>query len=174
MYRRPYSAARGSAATEELVRKHLPLVRFIVGRLAMNFPPQLNTLNLYDAGLAGLRYAVQYCGCTPSVVFEAYARMKIREAIFDKLHESGLERKSRQKDDNPSGKLSREEFAKFAAPYIERLSGAQKEVFERCYSENLRLREIAEIFRLTELRICQIYLQAVLTIKECAKNPKNS
>jgi RNA polymerase sigma factor FliA len=44
------------------------------------------------------------------------------------------------------------------------------------YFEDMRLREIAAVFGLTESRICQIHSQAVLTLKaqlsnlECCQN----
>ena len=41
----------------------------------------------------------------------------------------------------------------------------QKQVLSLYYFEDMRLREIAEIFGLTESRICQIHSAAILALK---------
>ncbi len=41
----------------------------------------------------------------------------------------------------------------------------QRKVLALYYFEDLRLREIAEAFGVTESRICQIHAQAILAIK---------
>jgi RNA polymerase sigma factor for flagellar operon FliA len=41
----------------------------------------------------------------------------------------------------------------------------QRKVLALYYFEDMRLREIADVFGLTESRICQIHAQAVLAIK---------
>jgi len=38
------------------------------------------------------------------------------------------------------------------------------------YFENMRLAEIAEVFGVTESRVCQIHTQAVLTIRTYTKS----
>ena len=41
----------------------------------------------------------------------------------------------------------------------------QRKVLSLYYYEDLRLREIAEVFGVTESRICQIHSQAILNIR---------
>jgi RNA polymerase sigma factor for flagellar operon FliA len=41
----------------------------------------------------------------------------------------------------------------------------QRKVLALYYFEDLRLREIAEVFGLTESRICQIHSQAILALR---------
>ena len=45
----------------------------------------------------------------------------------------------------------------------------QRKVLSLYYFEDMRLREIAEAFRVTESRICQIHSQAILAIKALLK-----
>ena len=77
--------APGSAAEEELVRQHLPLVRTVVGRLAMNLPAHVDIDDLYSYGLVGLLNAVRNFDPHGGSSFEAYARVRIRGAVFDEL-----------------------------------------------------------------------------------------
>ena len=49
----------GSATEAQLVEKHLPLVKTVVGRLAMTLPPHVDGQDLYSAGLTGLLSAVR-------------------------------------------------------------------------------------------------------------------
>ena len=44
----------GSTTEEQLVEKYIPLVRTVVGRLAMTLPPHVDGEDLYSAGLGGL------------------------------------------------------------------------------------------------------------------------
>ena len=51
------------------------------------------------------------------------------------------------------------------ATRLEALPEMQRKVLALYYFEDLRLREIAEVFGVTESRICQIHAQAILAIK---------
>jgi RNA polymerase sigma factor for flagellar operon FliA len=52
---------------------------------------------------------------------------------------------------------------------LQQLPEIQRKVLALYYFEDLRLREIAEAFGLTESRICQIHAQAILAIKTYLK-----
>ena len=75
----------GSAVEEQIVEQYLPLVRTVVGRLAMTLPAHAATDDLYSAGLVGLLNAVRRFNPTTGVLFETYARVRIRGAVFDEL-----------------------------------------------------------------------------------------
>lgn len=69
----------------------------------------------------------------------------------------------RQQD--PVEETGRRELARLIAERLEQLPETQRKVLALYYFEDLRLREIAEVFHLTESRICQIHSQAILAIK---------
>jgi RNA polymerase sigma factor for flagellar operon FliA len=48
---------------------------------------------------------------------------------------------------------------------LKQLPEMQRKVLSLYYFEDLRLREIADAFGVTESRICQIHAQAILAIK---------
>jgi RNA polymerase sigma factor for flagellar operon FliA len=57
---------------------------------------------------------------------------------------------------------------------IEELPEMQRKVLALYYFEDLRLREIAEVFGVTESRICQIHSQAILAIKNSLRKHASS
>ena len=59
----------------------------------------------------------------------------------------------------------RREISRMIGDRINQLPEMQRKVLALYYFEDMRLREIAEVFGLTESRICQIHAQAVLAIK---------
>jgi RNA polymerase sigma factor FliA len=69
----------------ELVQQYLPLVKAIVGRLALTLPPHVDFNDLHSAGLAGLLHAMRHYDPNAGVPFESYARARIRGAVFDDL-----------------------------------------------------------------------------------------
>jgi RNA polymerase sigma factor for flagellar operon FliA len=60
---------------------------------------------------------------------------------------------------------ARREAAAMLAESIQELPEMQRKVLALYYYEDMRLREIAEIFGLTESRICQIHAQAVMALR---------
>ncbi len=228
----------GSAEENDLVQQYLPLVKTVVGRIAMSLPSHVDAQDLYSAGLVGLLNAVRRFDAKSGVAFETYARVRIRGAIYDELRrlgwgapsvrdkarkvegamrkleqrkgkaptememarELGLSLDDYQKlveeirpatfvcldsarnldsDDgatqyesvpdpsqpDPGYGASQRELARLIAERLEELPDMQRKVLALYYFEDLRLREIAEIFGVTESRICQIHSQAILSIK---------
>jgi RNA polymerase sigma factor for flagellar operon FliA len=232
----------GSAAEEELVREHLPLVRSMVGRLALSLPSHVDIEDLYSSGLVGLLNAVRRYDPQGGSTFESYARVRIHGAVFDELRRldwvprsihdkarrvqevmNDLEQKtgrlptdgemaraleippeeyerlieeirpatfvcldaarageddgetprheliSDESQENPAEAASRRELSRIIAERLDHLPEMQRKVLALYYFEDLRLREIAEVFGVTESRICQIHAQAILAIKACLR-----
>ncbi len=72
-------------AENELVRQYLPLVKTVVGRLAMSLPPHVDLADLEGAALVGLPQAMRHFNPHTGVPFESYARLRIRGAALDEL-----------------------------------------------------------------------------------------
>ena len=227
----------GSEMENNLVEQYLPLVRTVVGRLAMTLPSHVIVDDLYSAGLVGLLNAVRRFNPKSGCSFEGYARVRIRGAIFDELrrldwvprsvHEkarkvekvmqeltqnageapSNLEMAKALKmsldeyedllqevrpatyvcldsaqnsesdggtaydfipdhsERDPEKQTAARELAGMIEERMQQLPEMQRKVLALYYFEDLRLREIAEAFGVTESRICQIHAQAILAIK---------
>lgn len=70
---------------------------------------------------------------------------------------------------NPLDNTVRRELTAIIAKRIKQLPEMQRKVLALYYFEDLRLREIAEAFGVTESRICQIHSQAILGIRSFLK-----
>lgn len=228
----------GSVPEERLIEEYLPLVKAVVGRLAMSLPAHVDADDLHSAGLVGLLNAVRNYDATAGTSFETYARIRIRGAVFDELRKLDWvprsvhnkarkiqfamreieQRQGRMPNDqevakelnlpmpeyhrwlaevrpasfvcldaaqstdsddgatnyesvadtsleSPEDGVHRRELSDLIAARIEQLPEMQRKVLALYYSEDMRLREIAEAFGVTESRICQIHSQAILAIK---------
>ena len=75
------------------------------------------------------------------------------EVIADQAHEGPVE------------KVSNNELKQVIFERLKELPEMQRKVLALYYLEDMHLREIAEVFGLTESRICQIHAQAILAIR---------
>jgi RNA polymerase sigma factor for flagellar operon FliA len=221
-----------------MVEKYIPLVRGVVGRLAMTLPPHVDGEDLFSAGLHGLLSAVRQYNPKAGTAFETYARLRIRGSVFDELRRmdwvprsvhtkarkvqavmnqieqakgraateaevaeglkipleeyqqwidqirpasfvcldaalnndsddsaSQYESLADQRQESPMEGTFKREVARLLADRMKQLPEMQRKVLSLYYYEDMRLREIADTFGLTESRICQIHAQAVLAIK---------
>ena len=68
-------------------------------------------------------------------------------------------------EEGPAEEASRHELKQVILDRLKELPDMQRKVLALYYGEDLHLREIAEVFGLTESRICQIHSQAILSIR---------
>jgi RNA polymerase sigma factor FliA len=77
---------RADATVENaLVEQYLPLVRAVLGRLAMTLPEHVDHDDLNSAGLVGLLQAMRNYDPACGTSFETYARVRIRGSMLDEL-----------------------------------------------------------------------------------------
>ena len=84
---RPRAAAYGPLAgsRDEVLRRHLPLVRRVVQRLAARKPPHIEMDDLVSWGIVGLLDAIGKYDPRKEASFSTYAQFRIRGAILDHL-----------------------------------------------------------------------------------------
>ena len=233
-----YHLTADPEAENTLVEGYLPLVRTVVGRVAMTLPAHVCAEDLYSAGLVGLLQAIRSFSPDGGASFDTFARFRIRGAVLDELRRldwvprlihdkarkiqnaiSELEQRLDQPptevqvaaalgvsleeyqnwleevrpvafvcldaaprsdgpegvnqhdsipddtQENPFAWAARSELKDLIAQRIQQLPPVQQKVLALYYFEDLRLREIAEAFGLTESRISQIHSQAILSIR---------
>lgn len=72
---------------EEMIEKHLPLVKYVAGRIPLNLPTHLEGEDLISYGVFGLMDAVDKFDPSRGVKFETYASQRIRGAILDAVRQ---------------------------------------------------------------------------------------
>jgi len=70
---------------DEVLRRHLPLVRRVVQRLAARKPPHIETDDLVSWGIVGLLDAIAKYDSKKEASFSTYAQFRSRGAILDHL-----------------------------------------------------------------------------------------
>ncbi|MBJ6751705.1 MULTISPECIES: FliA/WhiG family RNA polymerase sigma factor [Geomonas] len=81
-----HEAQRGvPMSRDELVVSHLPLVKFIVDRIASSLPPHLDRDDLRSAAVIGLISAAERFDPSRGVQFKTFAEQRIRGTIMDEL-----------------------------------------------------------------------------------------
>ena len=70
-----------------------------------------------------------------------------------------------QAEDGPVEHASNNELKQVIFERLKELPEMQRKVLALYYLEDMHLREIAEVFKLTESRICQIHAQAIMSIR---------
>ncbi|MFZ4858510.1 MAG: FliA/WhiG family RNA polymerase sigma factor [Desulfuromonadaceae bacterium] len=70
---------------EQLILEHIPLVRYLVGRMATKLPPHLDLQDLMSAAMIGLINAADRFDSTRGVLFKTFAEQHVRGTILDEL-----------------------------------------------------------------------------------------
>ena len=76
---------RTAEARERLILQYVPLVKYVVGRLAISLPHFLTSEDMISYGVVGLIDAVERYESGRNVKFSTYAIARIRGAIIDEL-----------------------------------------------------------------------------------------
>lgn len=82
---RPGGSTPGSTLSEESLREHLPMVRFLAIRIRERLPQQVELEDLISAGIVGLLDAFQKFDPAKKVQFRTYAQFRVRGAMLDSL-----------------------------------------------------------------------------------------
>lgn len=80
-----YRATQSTAERDELIVQNLPLVKYVLGRLAVHFPAHVDRDDLMEAGVIGLMDASTKFDRSRNVQFRTYAIARIRGAILDEM-----------------------------------------------------------------------------------------
>lgn len=93
-----YSQHPDAATREKLIMEYLPLVKYVVGRLAVTLPPTVDVEDLVGYGVMGLITAIERFSPERGYKFETFAISRIRGAVLDELRaQDWLPRSVRQK-----------------------------------------------------------------------------
>jgi RNA polymerase sigma factor for flagellar operon FliA len=70
---------------DELVRRHLPLVQYVVSEIAHRVPNHVSRSDLVSAGMLGLAQAARSFDPERGIAFDRFASTRIRGALLDEL-----------------------------------------------------------------------------------------
>ena len=73
------------SARDELVVRYAPLVKYVIGRMAISLPAAMDSDDVLSAGTVGLLHAIDRFDPDQGVRFETYALQRIRGAIIDAI-----------------------------------------------------------------------------------------
>lgn len=83
---------------DELIVTHLPLVRYLVGKIAAQLPPHLDREDLMSAAVLGLITAAERFDPSRGIQFKTFVEQRIRGTIMDELRsQDWLTRSLREK-----------------------------------------------------------------------------
>ena len=82
---KPEAAERIEAIRNQLMERHLPLVRYIADRLLQTLPKSIELDDLVSAGLFGLMDAIRGFDLERGIKFKTYCSTRIRGSILDQL-----------------------------------------------------------------------------------------
>ena len=83
--RSPDSAVCAAAEREQLILEHIPLVRYLVGRMSAKLPPHLDQQDLMSSAMIGLINAADRFDPSRGVLFKTFAEQHIRGTVLDEL-----------------------------------------------------------------------------------------
>lgn len=70
---------------DELIVKHMPMVRYLVARISPQLPPHLDQQDLMSAAMIGLIHAADRFDPNRGVQFKTFAEQHVRGTIIDEL-----------------------------------------------------------------------------------------
>src|SRR5438067_10690978 len=73
------------SARDELVVRYAPLVKYVIGRMAISLPAAMDSDDVLSAGTVGLLHAIDRFDPDQGVRFETYALQRIRGSIIDTI-----------------------------------------------------------------------------------------
>ncbi len=136
---------------DEVLRRHLPLVRRVVQRLAARKPPHIETDDLVSWGIVGLLDAIVKYDSKKEASFSTYAQFRIRGAILDHLRSLDWVPRSVRQKASLIEKVSRQLEGTLGRPPLEEEIASELGVSLDAYQELLTKVGEMSLFSLEDL-----------------------
>lgn len=122
---------------ETLVLKYIPLVKYVVGKIIVNLPNNVEYEDLVEYGIIGLLDAINKFDVTKNINFKTYAVTRVRGSIYDEL---------RVQDWVPRSVRKTAKDIERAYIEIERKTGRSATEEEVCELLNITIKELNDTF----------------------------
>lgn len=192
---REYKETRDPEIKEYFVKKYYPLVRYIANRVSRNLPSHIEYEDLVGYGTFGLLDAIEKYNSDINTGFRTYATFRIKGAMFDELSKTSYSSRSvpeislckiissdeniRLSDTiechpnlNPEIMFEKKERETLITNTLKILSDKEKKVISLYYFEGLTIKEIGEVFYVSQSRASQIHKVSLNKLKQRLKNKK--
>ena len=232
------------ALKEEIIKKNIPLVKYIASRIFVGKSKYLDYEDIVSFGMLGLMDAINKFDESKGMKFSTYASIRINGAIIDEIRkisplskgamdklnryndaveslqnkfnrepkdeeiaeflniqrkdiaeiegyinymsivsldeliftkDNDLDLMATIKDDNspsPQGTLEEKEQIEYLSKALELLNEKDKTIISLYYYEELTLKEIGEILKVSESRVCQLHSRAILHLRKVLQSLK--
>ena len=135
---------------EKIVKRYLPLIKYVVGRMAVSAPSGLDYEDLLSFGVFGLLDAIDRFDISKGFSFQTFAVPRIRGAVLDELRKyDWISRTGREKLQKLNRAIERvlQDRGRLQDEWVMREMG----VDERMYRETLELASRSYIVSLDEV-----------------------
>ncbi len=82
-----FSKSKSPALRDRIIRKYMPLVKYVAGKVSVGLPASMEFDDLVGFGQFGLLDAITKYDLNKKVKFKTYAVTRIRGAIFDEMRQ---------------------------------------------------------------------------------------
>jgi len=115
--------SESKAKRDKLIIEHLPLVKYVVGKIMINLPSHVDQEDLVESGILGLIEAADKFNENRQVKFKTYAFHRIRGAILDYLRlQDWAPRSVREKENSIKNAYNLLEQKLNRTPYAEEVA----------------------------------------------------
>lgn len=160
-----YARSPTPACRERIVKRYLPLIKYVVGRMTVTPPPGLDYEDLWSFGIFGLLDAIERFDLSRGFSFRTFAVPRIRGAVLDELRKcdwvSRTGREKLQRLNRASEKVLRDR-GRLRDDWVMEEMG----VDEKAYREVLELSSrsyIASLDEVMELEDGEVSLEGILS-----------
>jgi len=129
--------ALSDSEREELLLQHIPLLKHIVGRVAVDLPSSVDRDDLYGFGMLGLIGAADSWDPTRGLKFSTFAYPRVRGAMLDEL---------RKLDFLPRGRRDKVRHVERAVSELEQQNGVPPAPEELAQHLDISLDALDEVF----------------------------
>ena len=159
---------------EHIIQEFTHVIRAMAHRLAFRLPAYLDAEDLVSVGIIGLMDAMEKYDPTREAKFKTYAEFRIRGAIVVSLDDLGVQDQDGHKilgmlsdasQPDPLASLVNGRERQVLCRAIQELAEKERLVLTLYYFEELTMKEIGQILKVTESRVCQIHSKAIVHLK---------
>jgi len=154
----------------DLVEQHYDLVKVIARGIQRHLPPSFELDDLIQNGVVGLIHAAERFDPTVGLVFETFARHRVRGAILDSVrrreytentHDELPEQMVAVEQDPIEERLTLQQQAERVSAAVAELPHRERKIVEMRYRQEVSMVNIGASLSMSKTRAVQLHKQAI-------------